>query len=85
MLWESKQPRRVPKDATVDWNLGNREILYIVKLRKTIEEPLGEKIMNFLREHIDMFAWSNKDMKGINPTFYQHSIDMWHDMVPIKQ
>ena len=32
-----------------------------------------------------MFAWSNTDMKGLDPQYYQHQIHLHQDARPVQQ
>ena len=50
-------------------NLGNDEYPHLIKIGSTYE----------------VFAWSYKDMPGIDPEIAQHHIDTHDHMVPIKQ
>ena len=38
-----------------------------------------------LGEYRDVFAWSYEDMKGLDPKFYQHQINLATDAKPIQQ
>ena len=39
----------------------------VIFIRATQEEPLKGKLVKFLQENSDMFAWSAADMPGIDP------------------
>lgn len=51
-------------------NLGSVDQPKAVKLIKVIEEPLGVSITRLIKEYTNVFAWSYKDIKGIEPKFY---------------
>ena len=38
-----------------------------------------------LGEYRDVFAWSYEDMKGLDPKFYQHQINLATDAKPVQQ
>ena len=40
---------------------------------------------NLLREFKDVFAWSHDDMKGLDPKFYQHKINLATDVKQVQQ
>ena len=44
-----------------------------------------QKLKELLREYWDVFAWSFKDLKGVDPTIYQHTIPLREDAKPSKQ
>ena len=41
--------------------------------------------MNTLREYQDVFAWTYKDLKGVDPNICQYTILMRDDAKPSKQ
>lgn len=84
-LRESKQPQRVPEDAIVDINIKTTKEPRFVKISKTLDEQTTSQITDLLKEYSDVFAWSYKDMKDIDPAFYEHHIDLWKDAMPIRQ
>ena len=44
-----------------------------------------ELLIQILKEHRDVFAWSYKDLKGVDPNSCQHTIFMREDIKPSKQ
>ena len=44
-----------------------------------------DQIPNILHKYKDMFAWSHEDMKGLDPKFYQHQINLATDAKPVQQ
>ena len=42
-------------------------------------------LIQTLNEHRDVFAWSYKDLKGVDPYICQHTIPMREDAKPCKQ
>ena len=85
MLRRSKQPKRVPEDVVEEVNLGTEEEPQTVKISKNLDNEFREQMINLLKEYKSVFAWSYKDMQGIDPTFYQHKIDLQKDAKPIQQ
>ena len=42
--------------------------------------------LNFLlRSYLDVFAWSYKDMSGLNPSIVQHHLPILPHAKPVKQ
>ena len=39
---------------------------------------------DLLRDFKDVFAWSHEDMKGLDPKFYQHKINLAMDAKPVQ-
>ena len=49
---------------------------------------LGEfkiELEQTLREYQDVFSWSYEDMKGLEPQFHQHKINLSPHTIPVKQ
>ena len=44
-----------------------------------------ELLIKTLKEYRDVFAWSYKDLKGVDPTICQHTIPMKEDAKPTRQ
>ena len=60
-------------------DLGTSEAPKPVNVVK--EMPLQEKLamIEVLKEFRDVFAWSYKDMQGLDPQLYQHQIHLSKD------
>ena len=43
------------------------------------------KLIQFLKENLDVFAWSHEDMPGIPPEIIQHKLNVNPDRKPIQQ
>jgi len=39
-----------------------------MKINPSLSTHQEEKLCNMLREHLDDFAWSYKEMKGVHPS-----------------
>ena len=44
-----------------------------------------ELLIKTLKEYKDVFAWSYRDLKGVDPTICQHTMPMKEDARPCKQ
>jgi hypothetical protein len=42
-----------------------------------------EQLTQVLTTYKDVFAWSYEDMKGLNPEFYHHKINLAKDAIPV--
>ena len=52
---------------------------------KALCQAEKSKLVSFLQEHQDCFAWSPDDMLGILTRFAQHSLDIDKTTKPVKQ
>lgn len=49
-----------------------------------LELAEDELLIRTLKEYKDVFAWSYRDLKGVDPTICQHTIPMKDDVKPRK-
>ena len=42
-------------------------------------------LIEFLKENLDVFAWSHKDIPGISPKIIQHKLNVDLERKPIQQ
>ena len=80
-----KKSARVLEDELQDLNLGTEEDPKVVKISVHVEGEFKAELKELLMQYKDIFAWDYSDMKGIDPTFYQHRINLKNDVVPTKQ
>lgn len=57
------------------------------KLRIGAQLPAGEKgkLVEFLRDHLDVFAWEHDEMPGIDPSIIEHRLNVDRNCRPVKQ
>ena len=72
------------------------EVLEVVELVKgqatkttrigtTLYPKMRAKLVQFLKENLDVFAWSHEDMPGITPEIIQHKLNVNLDKKPVQQ
>ena len=75
-----------PREPTFEFiNLGNDENPQLIKIGSNLNEKERKDLQELLTEYQEVFAWSSKDMLGIDLEIAQHHIDTHAHMVPIKQ
>ena len=57
----------------------------MVKISVHVQGEFKAELKQILMQYKDIFAWDYSDMKGIDPTFYQHRINLKKDAVPVIQ
>ncbi|KAH9311809.1 hypothetical protein KI387_026844 [Taxus chinensis] len=72
-------------EETIDVNIGTEEDPKIVKLGASLSAREQKTFTMLLQEFIDVFAWSYKDMPGLDPTLVEHNLVVHADAKPIKQ
>jgi hypothetical protein len=65
--------------------LGTMEEPRNVLIAKELDAEFKEQLTHVLRMYKDVFAWSYEDMKGLNPEFYHHTINLAKDAIPVQQ
>ena len=66
-------------------NLGNDENPCLIKIRSTLNKKERRDPKGLFTKFQEVFAWSYKDMLGIDPKIAQHHIDTYAHMVSVKQ
>ncbi|KAL5571672.1 hypothetical protein UlMin_021269 [Ulmus minor] len=55
------------------------------KIGSSLTGQLRTDLINFLRDHCDVFAWSHEDMPGIDPKVIVHRLNIDPSFRPVKQ
>ncbi|XP_050897366.1 uncharacterized protein LOC127104210 [Lathyrus oleraceus] len=81
---ESKalQPHEEPVKTI---NLGTEEEKKEVKVGTTLEASVKERLVKLLQEYVDVFAWSYKDMLGLDTDIIENKLPLQPDCPPVKQ
>ena len=56
--------------------LVDGEPMKTTKVRTTMSSNTKKKLVQFLKENLDIFAWNHEDMLGISPEIIQHKLDV---------
>ena len=46
------------------------------KIRTTLSPEMKSMLVQFLKENLDVFAWSHEDMPGVSPKVIEHKLNM---------
>ena len=57
----------------------------VVKVMINLETTIKEALIKFLRKKQDVFAWSHKDMVGIDPSISCHHLNIDSHFSPVQQ
>ena len=75
-----------PMEPTLETlNLGNNENSRLIKIGSILVEKERKYLKELPTKFQEVFAWSYKDMSGIDPEIAQHHVDTHAHMVPVKQ
>ena len=55
------------------------------RIGTTLSPEMRTKLIEFLKENLDVFTWSHEDMPGISPKIIQHKLKVDLERKPIQQ
>ena len=79
--------QRVQASALEELNLADADTdteLKTILIAKEMLLTEKENLKNLLRQYKNFFAWSFEYMKGLDPTFFQHQINLHKDAKPVQ-
>ena len=56
-----------------------------MKVGKNLEPTTKHTLVEFLRRNQEVFAWSHKDMAGIDPAVISHVLNIDKNFSPMQQ
>ncbi|XP_023894321.2 uncharacterized protein LOC112006266 [Quercus suber] len=80
---EEKEKEKIKALETVE--LSDEEPNKITRIGMTLSPEMRTKLIQFLKENLDVFAWSHDDMPGISPEVIQHRLNVDPKRKPVKQ
>ena len=63
--------------------LAEGEVNKTTKIGMTLSPEIRTRLIQFLKENLDVFAWSHEDMPGITPTVIQHKLNVDSELKPV--
>ena len=82
------EERRVvaePTEALEDISMDEDDPGKSTKIGADLEGKIKKDIVRFLRENIDVFAWSHEDIPGIDPSVVTHRLNIYPSFKPVRQ
>ncbi|RDY00497.1 hypothetical protein CR513_16327, partial [Mucuna pruriens] len=65
-------------------NLGDGGEIREIQIGKLILPDLKQRLTKLLREYVNIFAWSYRDMPGLDTTIFEHRLPLILDVVPVQ-
>ncbi|XP_039687894.1 uncharacterized protein [Medicago truncatula] len=84
--WMLEQERKTiqPHQEEIEIiNLGTEEDKKEIKIGALLEVSVKKRIIELLREYNEIFAWSYKDMPGLDPDVVEHRLPLKSECPPI--
>ena len=74
-----------PTEVLEDIPLEEGNPMKFTKIGTSMKEKMKQDLVQFLRENIDVFAWSHEDMLGIDPNVITHHLNVYLSSKPVRQ
>ena len=74
-----------PTEVLEDIPLEEGNLEKFTRIGTSMKEKTKQDLVQFLRENIDVFAWSHKDMPGIDPSVITNRLNVYPSSKPIRQ
>ena len=79
---EEKEEEKVEALETME--LVDEEPMKTTRVGTTMSVDMKKKLVQFLKENLDIFAWSHEDMPGISLEIIQHKLDVDLKKKPVQ-
>ena len=76
------QPYKEPLEVI---NLGTEEDKKEVKIGALLHPEVKIKLIDLLKEYVDVFAWSYQDMPGLDTDIVEHHLSLKPECPPVKK
>ena len=82
---EKRRIMAEPTEALEDIPLDEDDPGKSIRIGADLEGKIKKGLIHFLRENIDVFAWSHEDMPGIDPSVITHRLNVYPSSKPVRQ
>ena len=83
--WMFEEKDEDKMDALEEVELAEGQVTKTMKIRTTLSPKMRTRLIQFLKENLDVFAWSHEDMPGITPEVIQHKLNVNPERKPVQQ
>ena len=73
------------KESLETINLGSEEDLKEVKIGALLHPDVKSRLIEFLKEYVDILSWSYQDMPSLDTDIVEHYFPLKPECPPIKQ
>ena len=80
---EEKKEKKVEALKTVE--LVDGELTKTIRVGTNLSTKMKKKLVQFLKDNLDVFAWSHEDMLGISIKIIQHKLNVDPEKKPVQQ
>ncbi|XP_065625344.1 uncharacterized protein LOC112037214 [Quercus suber] len=83
--WTIEEKEKEKMEALETVELSDEEPNKTTRIGTTLSPKMRTKLIQFLKENLDVFAWSHDDMPGISLEVIQHRLNVDPERKPVKQ
>ena len=65
--------------------LAEGQVTKTTRIGTTLSPEMRARLIQFLKENLDVFDWSHEDMPGITSEIIQHKLNVNPDKKPVQQ
>ena len=80
-----RKPIQPYREALEVINLGTEEDKKEIKIGASLEASVKKRVIGLLKEYADVFAWSYRDMPGLDTDIVVHRLPLKPECPPVKQ
>ena len=80
---EEKEEDKV--EALEIMKLVEGETIRTTRIRTTLSPEIRTRLIQFLKENLNVFAWSHEDMPSISTKVIQHRLNLDPEKKPVQQ
>ena len=74
--WMIEEKEENKMEALETMALTEGETTKMSRIGTTLSPKIRTRLIQFLKENLDVFAWSHEDMPGISPEVIQHKLNV---------
>ena len=79
-IQKQDEPSPLVQDPTEDVNIGSEDDPKILKIGSSLSSDEKERLIHFLKQHQEVFAWTYEDMPGLDPKLVEHRLVLKPDL-----
>ena len=83
-IWVVEEEPKKPVQELEDVNLVKGDDTKVTKVEAGLDSDLKDKIVEFLKQNMDIFAWTYEDMLGIDNKVIEHKLNVDPTRKPIQ-
>ena len=73
------------EDKVIQINVDDQTHLKLISISESLSSTEKKDLISLIKEYIDVFAWSNEDMPGLDPQVAMHCLNIKLDAKLVKQ